>query len=199
MMRHVVALIAAVIVVGCAPAPTRMVVIGDSHAAADGAWPRAIDCMAVDNRSINGAGLGTAVWMPALVDRLDTALDGVGPGDLVIVALGSNDFGSRTVAQMKADKNTVDAAIVARGARVRWATSPPISPAHPFRGYQPWFDTMRSRHDEWNAYVRYVGAVDLYLPLGSTLDPIEDEGDHVHLSDAAHYITGLQAKELLCR
>lgn len=194
-----VALVALVALVGCVPAPTRMVVIGDSHAAADGAWPRAIDCMDVDNRSINGAGLGTAVWMPALVDRLDTALDGVGPGDLVMVALGANDFGARTVAQMKADKATVDAAVADRGAQARWATTPPVSPAHPYRWYQPWFSTMTQRNADWNAFIRRGGGADIYLPLGSSLDAAEDRGDHVHLSPAAHYVTSLKAKELLCR
>jgi len=195
-----VALVALVALVGCVPAPTRMVVVGDSHASASvsGSWPQAIDCMDVDNRSISGAGLGTAVYFPALVDRLDVALDGVGPGDLVMVALGANDFGARTVAQMKADKATVDAAVADRGAQARWATTPPVSPAHPYRWYQPWFSTMVSRHDQWNSHLVAAGAIDLYSPLGATLDPAEDVGDHVHLSQFAHYVTGLKAKELLC-
>ena len=194
-----VALVALVALVGCVPAPTRMVVVGDSHASVSGSWPQAIDCMDVDNRSISGAGLGTSIWMPSLVDRLDSALDGVGQSDMVIVALGSNDFGSRTVAQMQADKTTVDAAIAERGAHVRWATTPPISPAHPYRWYQPWFSTMIAHHDEWNAFIRRGGGADIYLPLGSSLDAAEDRGDHVHLSPAAHYVTSLKAKELLCQ
>lgn len=197
-MRRLLFVALVIVTVGCVPAPTRMVVVGDSHSVPADAWPSAIDCMDVANRSINGAGLGTAVYFPALVDRLDSALSGVGSGDLVMVALGSNDFGSRTVAQMKADKATVDAAIAERGAQARWATTPPISPAHPYRWYQPWFSTMTQRHSEWNAFIRYIGGADIYLPLGSSLDATEDVGDHVHLSPAAHYVTSLKAKELMC-
>ena len=102
-MRKLLFVALVIVTVGCVPAPTRMVVIGDSHAVPADAWSSAVDCMAVDNRSIGGAGLGTSVYSPALVNRLDSALSGVGSGDLVMVALGSNDFGSRTVAQMKAE------------------------------------------------------------------------------------------------
>ena len=197
-MRRLFLAALVIVTVGCVPAPTRMVVIGDSHSVPADAWPSAIDCMDVANRSINGAGLGTAVYFPALVDRLDDALSGVGPNDLVVVALGANDFGGRTVAQMKADKATVDAAIADRGAASKWVTSPPISAAHPYRWYEPWFSTMRARRDEWNAWLRYIGDHDIYAPLGSTLDPIEDSGDHVHMSPTARYLAGLEAKELMC-
>ena len=197
-MRKLLFVALGIMSVGCIPAPTRMVVIGDSHAVPADAWPSAVDCMAVDNRSIGGAGLGTSVYSPALVNRLDSALSGVGSGDLVMVALGSNDFGSRTVAQMKADKATVDTAIGARGAASKWVTSPPISVAHPYRWYEPWYSTMRARRDEWNAWLRSIGDHDIYAPLGSTLDPIEDSGDHVHLSPTARYMAGLEAKELMC-
>lgn len=197
-MRRLLFVALVIVTVGCVPAPTRMVVVGDSHSVPADAWPSAIDCMDVANRSINGAGLGTAVYFPALVDRLDDALSGVGLNDLVVVALGANDFGGRTVAQMKADKATVDAAIAGRGAASKWVTSPPISVAHPYRWYEPWYSTMRARRDEWNAWLRYIGDHDIYAPLGSTLDPIEDSGDHVHLSPTARYMAGLEAKELMC-
>ena len=170
-MRRLLFVALVIVTVGCVPAPTRMVVVGDSHSVPADAWPSAIDCMDVANRSISGAGLGTAVY---------------------------NDFGGRTVAQMKADKATVDAAIAGRGAASKWVTSPPISVAHPYRWYEPWYSTMRARRDEWNAWLRYIGDHDIYAPLGSTLDPIEDSGDHVHLSPTARYMAGLEAKELMC-
>ena len=81
-MRRLLFVALVIVTVGCVPAPTRMVVVGDSHSVPADAWPSAIDCMDVANRSISGAGLGTAVYFPALVDRLDEALSGVGPGDL---------------------------------------------------------------------------------------------------------------------
>jgi len=68
-MRKLLFVALGIMSVGCIPAPTRMVVIGDSHSVPADAWPSAIDCMDVANRSISGAGLGTSVWFPALVDR----------------------------------------------------------------------------------------------------------------------------------
>ena len=59
-MRRLLFVALVIVTVGCVPAPTRMVVVGDSNSVPADAWPSAIDCMDVANRSISGAGLGTA-------------------------------------------------------------------------------------------------------------------------------------------
>ena len=60
-MRKLLFVALGIMSVGCIPAPTRMVVIGDSHAVPADAWPSAVDCMAP-------VSVLRSIFRPSLID-----------------------------------------------------------------------------------------------------------------------------------
>lgn len=161
----------------------RIVVIGDSHAQSATAWPSQLNCATVSNLSYRGSALAHETVVAPLTKRIDAQRVIIGPNDLVIVSMGSNDLGQWSTDEMKAAYEKVHDVIAATGSDQRWTTIPPLSEDWPFPALYE--DAVDSR-ERWNEFILTTpGAIDLGGALGDSLEPDEDLGDHVHLSRSA--------------
>lgn len=161
----------------------RIVVIGDSHAESETAWPSRLDCAPVEMFAVSGAALDHETLYPPLVDRIEGISHFLEPTDLVIVSIGSNDLTDWTDEDMLAAYTEVQRPIAASGATQWWTTIPPLSPDWPI---SKMYDEAVDTRARWNDFILSTpDALDLAEPLGEMLDPDEELPDHVHLSRSA--------------
>lgn len=176
--------------------PKRLVIIGDSHSAAPNSWTDSIDCVPVKNWSAAGATVDVNTAFSGLDERIKGLSAGLTPGDVVLIALGSNDVGSWSIADMKRSMSSIRNTLDARNIQLVWSTIPPLSPDYPIPTF---LERAQRERTDWNDLIMSTpNAIDLSAPLGDELNPDEDAGDHKNLSASALEAIALTAKQSVC-
>lgn len=154
--------------------PKRLVIIGDSHSAAPNSWTDSIDCVPVKNWSAAGATVDVNTAFSGLDERIKGLSAGLTPGDVVLIALGSNDVGSWSIADMKRSMSSIRNTLNARNIQLVWSTIPPLSPDYPIPTL---LERAQRERTDWNDLIMSTpNAIDLSAPLGDELNPDEDSG-----------------------
>lgn len=177
----------------------KLYIWADSHGDQKTDWPALIGCAdKVDGFVGWGVAEANPVAPSTLWENRAMLAERLHAGDRVVVALGSNDLGDLDPPFAWDVRLELQSILQKRGAKVIWATLPPLGPGWPLPLGR---DEAERRRTAWNGWIRSLPKdqqLDISSVLGDSLQPADDYGDGVHLNEEAQRRIADYAKSL-CR